>query len=103
RRFNRVIHFGTSANEEVIALGCLLGKDFYFSSQSLLLHRLLNHDRDMIWLERLGDEIVRSLPHGLDGKVYGTVGGNHHDWKIPSSAPDLFKDIEAAEIRHGNV
>ena len=24
-RFNRVIHFGTSANEEVIALGCLLG------------------------------------------------------------------------------
>jgi len=102
-RFNGLSHLGTLAYQKLVALVRLFGKNLYLSPESLLLDGFLNDERDMVELERLGDKIVRALSHRLDGEIYGAIGSNHHDRKIPSSPADLFEHLDAGYIRHGDV
>jgi len=61
---------------------------------------LMDHEIDVVGIEGAGDEIVGARFHRLHGAVNRAVGRDHDDRCFDAFIAKLFKDFEAAQVRH---
>ena len=54
----------------------------------------------MFGVDRLGDEVIGSLFHRVDGIFNGTVGADHNDRKLRSLLGQLPKNLNSPHFRH---
>ena len=71
--------------------------------QRALLERLADHAHQVGTLERLGDEVVGALLHGLDGVLDGAVGGHEHGLGLGRHALARLEQVHAGHARHHEV
>ena len=100
RQLSNVVHLGTLAYDQTIALLHFLREELDFSLESLPLQRLLHDKRDMVRLERSRDEIVSSLFHRLDRPIDRPVCRYHNDRNVIVPLPKFFQNFKAAQAGH---
>ena len=73
--------------------------------QQLLLQRLSDHSHHLRPLERLGDEVIGALFHGLDGGLHGAIGGHEDDLGLGRDRARGLEQVDARDAvrRHLEV
>src|SRR5688572_2904637 len=75
----------------------------HLRAQPLSLHRLPDHQHDLLGAEGLLDPVVRAALHGRDGGLRIAVGAHHHDQPRSSTADVPLEKGHAVHRRHAHV
>ena len=72
-------------------------------AEGVALQRLVDHHLEMRGIQRFGDEVVGSRPHGVDGTLGGSPGGDDDHRGVDPFAPDTLQDFQATHARQLEV
>ncbi len=98
-------HLGALADQVVEAVLVLepLAQRARLLEQPLLLERLLEHDLQLLDVDRLAEVVLRAQLHGLDGGLHRAVGRHHDDHRLRADLLDLGQQLDAVHARHAQV
>src|SRR5690606_2697889 len=86
------------------AAECLLGGETAIvDAQPARLDGTLDHDRDLVDVERLREVVVGALLHRGDRDALRAVGGEQDDGQRRSAGADLRHQLETIRAGHGEV
>ncbi len=63
----------------------------------------VDHDPELVGLERLGHEVIGAALHGLDGGVHRRITGDDDGQDVRVQLPDVRQDLHAVLARHLEV
>ena len=98
-------HLRALAHEIVEAVLLLepLAQGASLLEQALPVQGLLEHDLELIDVDRLGEVVLGSELHGLDRGLHRAVGGHEDDHRLGADLLDLREELEAVHARHPEV
>src|SRR5262249_26712812 len=100
RSLDSLRHRGTRAHDLPIPFADLTRQDLDAALEPTPLERPLDGQENVIRIEGLGEEIVRSLLHGLDGEVDGPVASDDDDRHVLALLAQLPEDVQTASAWH---
>ncbi len=100
------LHHGSALGEDLVEL--VLGADRLpklqvLAPQRLALLGLLEHEEDLVGLERLRDVVVGAGLHRLEGEVDRAVGAHHDHHCERRLRLERGEQVEPAHLRHAHV
>ena len=77
----------------------LLAQRAVFGFQFQVARHAFQQQLKLFHAEGLGDVVVSSVLHGLDGRLDGAVSGDHHDDRVGSAFADLVQRLQTPRSR----
>jgi hypothetical protein len=88
---------------EARGAGCLLAEHADLLLQRPVTERPFEDEREVVHLERLGDEVVRAGADGGDGRVEAAERSHHEDRHVRTVLDETDAQIDAVDLRHVQI
>ncbi|MGC4084335.1 MAG: hypothetical protein QM736_20045 [Vicinamibacterales bacterium] len=92
---------GAAADDALEAVGlCLIGPEgLDLAPETGGLERLVDHQSDLVEIERLVGVVIRAVLHRLDGRLDAGEGGQQDDQHVRVALFQLLENLEAVAVR----
>jgi hypothetical protein len=104
-RLEDLVHHAVPADDvgERVAVGELVAEIVDFVEQAALFQHLLGGEENLLFLERLGDVVARTLLDRFDGAFDAGVASDHDDVEVGPVLLDLAGETDAIRSRDAQV